>query len=50
MEVDSRIGIVTWDGRPEHAFATVKWQDDGTESETIGAEKIRLKTKVHTYT
>lgn len=38
--VEGRKGTVTWDGRPEHAFATVRWADTGEKSKLIPASKI----------
>jgi len=42
VKVDGRVGTVTWDGRPKHAFASIKWEDDGTDAHLVAAETIEL--------
>ena len=34
MSVNGRQCVVTWDGRPNHQFAKVRWED-GTESDVL---------------
>lgn len=38
--VDGRHGVCIWDGRPDHHFGRVRWED-GTESDVIHVERIR---------
>lgn len=42
VKVDGRVGTVTWDGRPKHAFASLKWEDDGTEAHLVAGETIQF--------
>jgi len=39
--VDGRRGIISWNGLPEHAFAAVRWDDDGQESDPLPLYDIR---------
>lgn len=33
--VDGRLGVISWNGLPEHKFAAVRWDDDDQESEPL---------------
>ena len=41
VSVSGRKGIVKWDGRPEHSFATIRWSDTGEVSEVTHATKVQ---------
>lgn len=40
VSVNGRKGAVWWDGRPEHNYVKVKWNDDETVSEVIEADTV----------
>jgi len=33
--IEGRLGVISWNGLPEHNFAAVRWDDDGEESEPL---------------
>ncbi|CAJ1334173.1 unnamed protein product [Effrenium voratum] len=41
VAVGGRKAVCIWDGRPEHHFARVRWED-GTESDIIPADEVHL--------
>jgi len=38
--VGGRRGVISWSGLPEHAFAAVRWDDDGQESEPLPLDEM----------
>jgi len=40
--VGGHAGIVVWDGRPKHNYASVRWQESGEESNVIQADDVTL--------
>ena len=40
IEVEGRAAIVEWDGRPEHHYVSVIWDDTGEKSDIINAELV----------
>jgi len=40
VAIDGHAGIVQWDGRPNHQFVTVVWEDDGSTSDLIQAGMV----------
>lgn len=42
VSVNNREGTVACDLRPEHDFVTVKWDDDGMESDVIRLDDVQL--------
>ncbi|CAL1125970.1 unnamed protein product [Cladocopium goreaui] len=43
--VHDRVGICIWDGRPEHQYARVRWDDDGSESEILPVSQITAENR-----
>ena len=40
VEIAGRRGVVCWDGRPEHEYIMVRWDDTGEESEVIEVSEV----------
>jgi len=55
--IEGRSGVISWNGLPDHAFAAVRWDDDGQESEPLPlAEMVKVgsadgfaMTQTHQY-
>jgi len=45
VSAGGRPGAVIWDGRPEHKFVKLRWDDDGTESDILPLSEIKLVVK-----
>eukprot|EP00933_Yihiella_yeosuensis_P075262 TRINITY_DN84559_c0_g1_i1.p1 TRINITY_DN84559_c0_g1~~TRINITY_DN84559_c0_g1_i1.p1 ORF type:complete len:476 (+),score=110.59 TRINITY_DN84559_c0_g1_i1:26-1429(+) len=46
---NGRWGTVLWDGRPQHEYARVKWEDDDSESPVLAADEIRCQDRNEEY-